>query len=303
MKKLLLIMLVPVILCSFLSCTPDVADSDKPTIVVTYSILGSVVKDLVGDRANVIVSIPNGLDPHAWEPSAKDIEVVNKADLVIRNGLSLEVGMEKTLELAQTAGVKLFTASDYITVRYVGPGEGIPYDDPDQTIGAPDPHLWMDPLAMKSIVAGLVTVLKYNLDLDVSVEANALANRLDELNVQVADILAVIPQDNRKLVTGHESMGYFAGRYGFTLTGVIIPSLSSQAEVSASDMAALKKAIEDNGVKAIFTELGTSAAVAEAIARETGVQVIELAAPVLPEDGSYFTFLTGIAETIAEALK
>jgi zinc/manganese transport system substrate-binding protein len=304
LKKLLLILLIPIILLSSLSCrTNNSGDNGKKTIVVTYSILGSIVKDLVGDQANVIVSIPNGLDPHEWAPSAKDIEAINKADLVVRNGLGLESGLEKTLQVAQQAGVKFFTASDYITVRYVGPGEGIPSGSPDQTTGAPDPHLWMDPLAIKSIAAGLVTTLKTDLNLDVAAAAAALENQLDSLNIQVADILSVIPQDNRKLVTGHESMGYFARRYSFALIGVIIPSLSSQAEVSAAEMAALKKTIEDNQVKAIFTELGTSPAAAKTIGEETGVQVIELAAVVLPPDGSYFTFMTDIANTIANALK
>ena len=98
--------------------------TSKKSIVVTYSILGSIIKDLVGDKGNVTVSIPNGLDPHEWEPSAKDIETINKADLVIENGLGLEGGMQKTLQVARDNGVKFFTASDYITVRHVGTGEG-----------------------------------------------------------------------------------------------------------------------------------------------------------------------------------
>ena len=304
MKKILIVVLIALILSSFLSCRNGITiDDAKPKIVVTYSILGSVVKDLVGEQANVIVSIPNGLDPHEWTPSAKDIEAINKADLVICNGLGLEAGMGKTLQQAQEAGVLFFTASDYITVRYVKTGEGIPSGDHDHTAGAADPHLWLDPLAMKSIVAGLAGVLQTELNMDVAVQAANLENELDNLNGEIAGILSVIPPENRKLVTGHEAMGYFAERYGFSLVGVIIPSLSSQAESSAADMAAVKKAIEDNGVKAIFTEPGVSPDIAETIGNETGARVIELAIPVLPDDGSYFTFLTGIADTIAEALK
>jgi len=71
----------------------------------------------------------------------------------------LEGGMQKTLQVARDSGVKFFTASDYITVRHVGTGEGIPSGDPDQAIGAADPHLWMDPLNMKSIVSALAPVL------------------------------------------------------------------------------------------------------------------------------------------------
>jgi zinc/manganese transport system substrate-binding protein len=87
------------------------------------------------------------------------------------------------------------------------------------------------------------------------------------------------------------------------LVGAIIPSITTQAEVSASDLAALKKLIQDNQVKAIFTELGTPPAVAEAIGQETGVKVVELTTHSLPADGSYFTFLRNIAQVIVDGLK
>jgi zinc/manganese transport system substrate-binding protein len=301
-KYITFVFLAILLITSSLSCQPT-ATSSKKSIVVTYSILGSVVKELVGDKATVTVSMPNGLDPHEWEPSAKDIEIINNADLVVENGLGLEGGMEKTLESARNNGVKFFTAADYITVRHVGPGEGIPTGDPDQAIGAPDPHLWMDPLAMKSIVAALSDELKKDFNLDVSAQATDLQNRLDTLNTEVTTIVAQIPQNDRKLVTGHESMGYFAQRYGFKLVGVIIPSLSSQAGVSAADLAELKKSIQDNQVKAIFTELGTSPTVAKAIGDETGVKVVELTTHALLSDGSYFTFMKNLATVITNALK
>ena len=301
-KLILVSMLLVLVLANTLSCQTS-SSSPTKSIVVTYSILGSIVKELVGDKATVTVSVPNGLDPHEWEPSAKDIEAINKAALVIENGLGLEGGMEKTLQAARDSGVKFFTASDYITVRHVGPGEGIPSADPDQVVGAPDPHLWMDPIAMKGVVNGLASVLMKDLNLDVSSQAADLENQLDSLNAEVANTVAAIPLENRKLVTGHESMGYFAQRYGFKLVGVIIPSLSTQADVSAANLAALKKAIEDNQVKAIFTEFGTSPAVAKAIGDETGVKVVELTTHALPSDGSYFTFLRNVAGVITNALK
>ena len=296
------LLLLSLIISGAFSCQAAPVSTQK-SIVVTYSILGSIVKDLVGSQAAVTVSIPNGQDPHEWSPSAKDIETINKADLVIQNGLGLEGGMEKTLAAAQSAGVKFITASDYITVRHVGAGEGIPSGDPDQTLGTPDPHLWMDPLAMKSVVAGLAPVLLSDLNIDVSAQASALESQLDSLNTQVSGLVSAVPAANRKLVTGHESMGYFAQRYGFQLIGVIIPSLSTQAQVSAADLAALKTAIETNRGKAIFTELGTSPAVAQQIGSETGVQVVELTTHALPSDGSYFTFMVNVATTITNALK
>jgi zinc/manganese transport system substrate-binding protein len=274
--------------------------SGKKQIVVTYSVLGSLVRELVGAQADVVVSAPNGLDPHDWEPSARDIERINKADLVIQNGLGLEGGLEKTLEVAAAAGVPFFTATDYIIIRHVGPGEGIPSGHPDQVIGAPDPHFWMDPISMRSVVIALAPVLT---GMGLMVNSDDLARRLEQMDREVAAINARVPAEDRKLVTGHESMGYFAERYGLELVGVIIPSLSSQAGVSAADLAALKTAIAENGVKAIFTELGTSPAVARAIGDETGVKVVELTTHALPADGSYFTFMRDVATVISDALK
>lgn len=283
--------------------SPTTNGNGKKTIVVTYSILGAVVKDLVGDQANVVVSMPNGQDPHEWEPSAKDIETLTHADMIVQNGLGLEGGMEKALAQAREAGVKFFTASDHITIRTVGKGEGLPSSDPDQAVGAQDPHLWTDPLAMKEIVAALAEQIQSDLQLNVSVQANDLETLLDSLNQEIVDQVNTLPEGNRKLVTGHESMGYFAQRYGFKLIGAILPSLTTQAEVSASQLADLKKLIADNQVKAIFTELGTPANVSESIGKETGVRVIEVTTHNLPEDGSYFTYMRNLANTIVAGLK
>lgn len=283
--------------------SPTTNGNGKKTIVVTYSILGAVVKDLVDDQANVVVSMPNGQDPHEWEPSAKDIETLTHADMIVQNGLGLEGGMEKALAQAREAGVKFFTASDHITIRTVGKGEGLPTGDPDQAVGVQDPHLWTDPLAMKEIVAALAEQIQSDLQLNVSVQANDLETLLDSLNQEIVDQVNTLPEGNRKLVTGHESMGYFAQRYGFKLIGAILPSLTTQAEVSASQLADLKKLIADNQVKAIFTELGTPANVSESIGKETGVRVIEVTTHNLPEDGSYFTYMRNLANTIVAGLK
>jgi zinc/manganese transport system substrate-binding protein len=105
------------------------------------------------------------------------------------------------------------------------------------------------------------------------------------------------------LVTGHESLGYFAQRYGFKLVGAIIPSLTTQAETSAADLAALEAKIKAAGVKAIFTELGTDPSVAETVGKDTGAKVVELTTHALPADGSYFTFMTDIGKLVADNLK
>jgi len=92
---------------------------NKSSIVVTYSVIGSIVEQLVGDLATVTVLIPDGQDPHEFEPSAKDIELLNNANIVVSNGLDFEEGLEETLDNSKDAGVKVFVVGDHITVREV----------------------------------------------------------------------------------------------------------------------------------------------------------------------------------------
>jgi zinc/manganese transport system substrate-binding protein len=293
--------------CSGAGASPSGAagspGSSGPSIVITYSILGAVVKDLVGDAATVTVLMPNGADPHEWSPSAQDIETMTNADLLVENGLDLEGGMGDAFTQAEQAGVKRFIASDHITVRHVGEGEGADPDDPDQAPGAADPHLWMDPLTMRDVVAALATQLNTDVGIDVSTRAADLEARLSTLNDQLAGILNAVPEAQRSLVTGHESLGYFAQRYGYKLIGAIIPSLTTQAETSAADLAALEAKIRAADVKAIFTELGTDPSVAQTVGKDTGAKVVELTTHALPADGSYFTMMTDIANLVATDLK
>jgi zinc/manganese transport system substrate-binding protein len=303
MSKAIYIIIITSLLIASCQTSSPIGQDGKKTIVVTYSIMGTLIKNMVGDQANVVVLIPNGQDPHEWEPSAKDIETLMKADLIVQNGLTLEGGLEKTLSQAAAAGVKSFIASDHITVRKVGQGEGIPNAGSDQNVGASDPHLWTDPLTMKQVMVAFSEQIKADLGMDLSVQAQDLVSQLDSLNREITTLVDSLPEANRKLVTGHESLGYFADRYGFKLVGAIIPSLNSQAEVSAADLAALKTLIQDNQVKAIFSEMGTPTAISDAIGRETVVKVVELSTHILPSDGSYFTFMRDLAQTIVENLR
>ena len=277
--------------------------SGKKQIAVTYSVLGSLVKELVGDQAEVRVMIPNGLDVHEWEPSAADIEALTRADLIVQNGLGLEGGMEKALEQAKKEGVPFFTASEHVTVRRVGSGEGIPGDDPDQAAGAEDPHLWTDPLAAKAVVDALSADIESRFGFKVEGQREVMDRELEALDVEIKAKVEALPVEKRRLVTGHESLGYFAQRYGFKLVGAVVPSLSTQAEVSAGELASLRKAIEANGVSVVFTETGAPPQVVKALAREAKIRAIELEVHAMPPDGGYLAFERRLAETVVEGLK
>jgi zinc/manganese transport system substrate-binding protein len=321
---------------------PASAQADDPVdIVVTYSVLGAVVQELVGDAAAVTVLMGNGVDPHDWSPSAQDIEQVYAADLVVANGLGLEEGLTDALAEAEAHGVRVFAATDHITVRARSETDPAArgHDDEDDedhedeehadASGAPgepasgsvapdadrtdahgdeehehhngDPHFWVDPVSMREVVDALAPVIG-ELGVEVADRAADLDARLDALDAEVRAQLEPIPAETRKLVTGHESMGYFADRYGFELVGAVIPGLSSQGEVSAGELHELAETIAAAGVTVIFAEIGTPRTVVEAIAAETGASVVELPSHNLPADGSYFTFIRDISGAIATAL-
>ncbi len=100
----------------------DTAGDGHPTVVVTTEMLGWLVDELAGDGADVIV-LMHGVDPHGWEPSARDVETILGADLVVANGLDLEEGLHDILEQVEASGVPLFAATDHITVREAGVGD------------------------------------------------------------------------------------------------------------------------------------------------------------------------------------
>jgi zinc/manganese transport system substrate-binding protein len=310
---------------------PTTEPVELQTVVVTHSVLGAVVSDLVGDAAEVVVLMPNGADPHDWEASAKDIEAVNSAAVVVANGLDLEESLVDTLETAESDGATVFYASDHIDVRTIGEGEiGGSHSDEhghedehdgeekaedehghedekaedehsDHGAGAEDPHLWMDPLAMSDVVEALAPVLA-EAGVDVTDRVADVQADLEGLDTEVAETLSVIDDVDRQLVSGHESLGYFADRYGFVLVGAVIPGLTSQAEASAGDLAELKETMTAAGVTTIFTEIGTPDSVVQAIADEVGAQVVELGTHTLPDDGTYRTFMLDIATLVADGL-
>lgn len=315
------------------SCGSDTdsgsSGASGPSVVVTHELLAAVVRDLVGESAVVTVLMPNGTDPHDWEPSAKDIETMNEAALVVANGLDLEAGLVETLEAAEADGVPVFHATDHVEVLEAGHHEGEEHGHSDgdedghvegeeshadgdeahatdkdadgHDHGDGDPHFWTDPLAMAGIVEPLSVALS-GVGVDVADRATELAAELRALDDEVATILDEIRDDRRKLVTGHESLGYFAAHYGFELVGAVIPSLTTAADVSAADLAELKDAIGDTGVAVIFTEAGTPSEVVDALADEVGLPVVELATHLLPDDGSYRSFMLDLASDVVEGI-
>jgi len=273
----------------------DVETSDRRSVVVSTPILGALVTEIVGDAAEVTVLMPNGVDPHGWEASPKEIEALSNADVVVINGLHLEESLDEAIDAARDGGVRIFEAGDHVDVI-----ESSEEDSGDEHSDG-DPHIWTDAAAMAEVALALGDDLA-EAGIDVGDRASVVYERLLTLDNELLESVEAVDENNRKLVTGHESLAYLARRYDFELIGAVIPGLSSESEVSAGELSSLKELIVAEKVGVIFSEAGTPDQVVEAIADETGVTVVELDTHLLPEDGTYDTFMTELVSAIVSAL-
>jgi zinc/manganese transport system substrate-binding protein len=264
------------------------SDAGRPSVVATHEILGALANNILGDRAEVIVLMPAGSDPHDYQPSARDIARLNDADFIVANGLGLEPALDEAIGQAKADGRAVLVAGDLVDVR--------------RADGADDPHFWTDPVQAKAVARALGDQLESTLKIPLSAEREAQERSITALDAETEQVLARVPPARRKLVTGHESLGYFARRYGFTLVGAAVPGLSSQARVSASELSDLDATIRREGIDVVFAEQGTSRQAIDAVAAETGARVVELPAHGLPKGGSYDDLIRITARRIAAAL-
>lgn len=254
--------------------------NDSPRIVVSTGIVGAIVRGLVGAQQPIVAIVPNGKDPHEFSPSARDIESMANADIVVVNGNGLEAGMGDALASLDPA--RVFALADHVKLR-----------------GA-DPHLWLDPATVRQAVPSLAGALGTAIGRDLSVQERNFTTDLEALDARIARTIAAV--DDCKLVTDHEALAYFAARYGCTIVGSVVPGLSTAGESTAGDLAKLKSAIAGAGVRAIFTEPNESGDVARSVGNELGVNVVELNVEQLPDSGAYGDLMTQLADAVVRGL-
>ena len=285
---------------------------ELPTVVVTYSAIESVVSEIVGDVARVVVVIPNGTDPHDFEPSARDVEMMSSAAMVVSNGLGLEARLEDALTDIAESGVPVFRITDHVTLRAGATDEhshghsdsehsNSEHSDEDgEASDADDPHVWLDPLTLAEAVPVLAKEIGTRIGVDLTDAGKATVESLVALNSNIDARIKEL--ESCIVITGHDSLGYFGARYGCEVLGSIIPSFSTSAEATAKDLAELKQLAKTEGVRAIFTELGTPTDVADQLASEVGVKVVEIATHVVPDGGGYDEMMISLTDAIVSGL-
>jgi zinc/manganese transport system substrate-binding protein len=252
-----------VLLAAF--ATPSLAQ-DAPAklkVVATFSILADLVRNVGGDRVAVSALVgPNG-DAHVYQPTPADAKTLAAAQLVVVNGLGFEGWLNR---LVKASGTKAPTIA---ATKGVQPRR-MEEDGHSET----DPHAWQSVANAKIYIAnireGLVAADPAG---KATYEANASAYlaKLDALDAEVRDVVARIPADRRRIITTHDAFGYFAAAYGVAF--IAPQGVSTEAEVSAKDVARIITQIRKQKIPAVFLENVTDKRLLERIGAESGARI------------------------------
>ena len=257
LKRLALILLLATI------AAPAVAQ-EKLKVVATFSILADLVRNVGGDRVVVDALVgPNG-DAHVYQPSPADARTLADAKLVFANGLGFEGWINR---LVKASGTK---APTIVATKGVKPRKA----EDDHGHGEADPHAWQSVANARIYVANIRDALSLadpaGKD---SYAANAAAylGKLDALETEVKAAIDKIPPDRRRIITTHDAFGYFAAAYGVAF--IAPQGVSTEAEVSAKDVARIITQIRKQKIPAVFLENVTDERLLRRIGAESGARI------------------------------
>jgi ABC-type Zn uptake system ZnuABC Zn-binding protein ZnuA len=239
--------------------------SDRVDVVATTTQIADWARQVGGDLEDVHQILQPNSDAHDYEPRPADVRATAGARLVLENGDELDHWMGKVVDEAG-GDPTVVVLGDHVPIRRAGETSG-----PEAS--RYDPHWWHDP---RNAIAGVEQIRDALAEADPdhanAYRANAAAYvaRLRQLDAGIRECIDRVQKPERKLVTDHDAFGYFAGRYGLSVVGAVLPSQTTQAQPSARDTARLVELIEREHVKAVFPESSINPRLAETIARETG---------------------------------
>lgn len=274
------------ILACLLGSVPGLAAA-VPAVVTANTILDDLVRAVGGDQVRTHCLVAPGADPHAFEPRPSDVKQLVGADLLVVNGLNLEPAV---LKLAAGAGFRgtIVVATVGLTPRR-GAGhhhEGDADDDAHAGHDHPaasasdghdlDPHAWQNPLLVATYVSNIRDALARANPAAAELYRTRAADYVEQLAALdrwAREQIATLAPARRKLVTSHDSLGYFADAYGFET--VPIAGLSTATEPDARTIAAIVDLIRHEQVPAVFFELTTNPKLIRQIGADAGVRLAE----------------------------
>ena len=231
----------------------------KPLIVATTSILADGIRNLVGDKAEVVSLMPPGVDPHLYKASVRDLDLLTQADLVVYHGLYLEGKMTEIFE-------KLALRQALIDVSKGIPQEKLIRSGPEAH--SVDPHVWFD-LSLWSAALQYASgeLLRWQPSWSEAIQANTQTylSQLEALDQRTKVLVSELVQKKQVLVTAHDAFAYFGKAYGLPVYS--LQGLSTLSEPGLRDLTQLIEVIQTYRVKAIFAEQTISPKALKAVAK------------------------------------
>lgn len=255
-KKILVWICLPLALigavCMSAGCgksgEPAPKETGKMKVVATTTMLTDLSKEIGGDKVEVAGLMKAGVDPHLYQAGAGDVDAMNKADIVVYNGIHLEGKMGSIFDNLAKNKKPMIRVSDGIEASTLLDFE----EDGEKT---KDPHIWFSvnnwKKAAGEVCKGFSSKDPQNKSYYES-NLNAYLAKLDDLDKEIKKEVAVVPENARVLVTAHDAFAYFARDYGFEVKG--IQGISTASEAGTSDISELARFIANHKIKAVFVE-------------------------------------------------
>ncbi|MEM6624641.1 MAG: metal ABC transporter substrate-binding protein [Pseudomonadota bacterium] len=270
---------------------------DKFKVATTFTVIADMAQNVAGDAAEVVSITRPGAEIHNYAPTPRDIIRAQDADLILWNGLNLELWFEKFFDRLE--GVPSAIVSEGVTPMSIEQG---PYT------GKPNPHAWMsfsDALIyVENIRKALVTHDPANAEI-YNANAAAYAAQIEAARAPIQALIDAVPADRRWLVSSEGAFSYLARDLG--LEELYLWPINADAQGTPQQVRAVIDAVRANNIPAIFSESTVSDKPARQVARDTGIHYGGiLYVDSLSEDGgavpTYLDLLRVTAETIAKGL-
>ncbi|UCZ54410.1 metal ABC transporter substrate-binding protein [Bacillus shivajii] len=235
-------------------------DGEKLNIVTSFSVLGDMIGEVAGDRANVDYIVPIGEEPHEYEPVPSDFSKVSDADVFFVNGMNLEEWLERIVaNISETPIVELTEGM-----------EGIPLVGEEGV----DPHAWLSP---KKGIIYVENLVEHLIDLDPEGEeeyrerADAYIDELNELSSWIEEQVETIPEEHRVIIVSENAFKYYGEDYGFITEGIW--EINSHEEGTSQQINRVIDIVQDEGIPAVFVESTVDNRYMEMVAENSGVSI------------------------------
>ncbi|SHF12686.1 zinc/manganese transport system substrate-binding protein [Kaistia soli DSM 19436] len=248
--------------------------ADKLKVLASFSVLGDLAAEVGGDHVDVTTLVgPNG-DAHTFEPSPQNAKALGEAAVLVENGLGLEHWMQRLVAASSFKGETVIASKGVTPRLWQGDADEAEELEKNTDGKAIDPHAWQDPrngiLYVNNIVAGFSAADPPHAS-DYRRNGDALNEQLTTIHDRLAAEFGKLPEARRRIVTSHDAFGYFGAAYDIQF--IAPEGLSTEADVSAADVAKIIRQVKNENIQAIFVENITDPRLISQIARESGVKV------------------------------